>query len=91
MCPFPGDYLQNHCPKGRQNCQPCETRLPSCVGLPDQHNPFPGRPNTEFYIRCLSNRTNSVEACQVSLYDPVTRGCSMEIDTGKYVQYIIHT
>lgn len=72
----PCDYLQNHCELNSANCVPCEDRLPSCINLPDNNNPYPGKLDSEYYIKCYRNRTVSVEACQVSKYNPVTRQCS---------------
>ncbi|KAL5005503.1 hypothetical protein ScPMuIL_018959 [Solemya velum] len=86
--PFtPCDYLQNQCPPGSQDCVACDQRLPSCVNLADGHNPFPGRPNTEFYIRCYKNRTVAVEVCQVSLYDPAKKACSDKIHPPVLVRF----
>lgn len=77
-----GEYLQNRCPPNVKDCAPCEQRLPRCIGLPDGNNAFPGRPFSEYYIKCFRNRTVSVEACQVSLYDQTLRTCSPTIDQG---------
>lgn len=80
-----GDYLQNHCqPNSNSSCVACEDRLPSCKTLKDGNNPYPDRPISEYYINCVQNRTVSVEACQVSRYDPVRRKCSTTIDPGMY-------
>ena len=78
-----GDYLQNHCSINSTDCMACEDRLPGCINLPDGHNPFPGRAVSEYYVKCFRNRTVSVEACQVSLYDQKTRECSSMIDGSK--------
>ncbi|KAK3095139.1 hypothetical protein FSP39_010723 [Pinctada imbricata] len=83
----PCDYLQNHCGPKSTDCTPCEDRLPSCIGLPDDNNRFPGRPVSEYYIKCFRNRTVSVEACQVSKYDRTTRECSSRIDTDVLKKY----
>jgi len=46
-----GEYLQNQmCPGGAGQCAPCEQRIPSCAGLENGNNSFPGRDN--FYIVC---------------------------------------
>lgn len=79
----PGDYLQNHCELNSANCVPCEDRLPSCINLPDNNNPYPGKLDSEYYIKCYRNRTVSVEACQVSKYNPVTRQCSENFSPGR--------
>ncbi|XP_061184903.1 uncharacterized protein LOC133192909 isoform X1 [Saccostrea echinata] len=76
----PCDYLQNHCEMNATDCTPCEERLPSCINLPDNNNPYPNKPNSEYYIKCYRNRTVSVEACQVSKYNPATRDCSDRVD-----------
>ncbi|XP_071165551.1 uncharacterized protein [Mytilus edulis] len=83
----PCDYLQNHCPPNVTNCVPCEDRLPTCKSLNDGNNAYPGRPVSEYYINCFSNRTVSVEACQVSLYDPVRRRCSSKINSGVLTKF----
>ncbi|XP_065924132.1 uncharacterized protein [Magallana gigas] len=75
----PCDYLQNHCEQNSANCVPCEDRLPSCINLPDNNNPYPGKLDSEYYIKCYRNRTVSVEACQVSKYNPATRQCSENV------------
>lgn len=80
---LPGDYLQNHCEQNSANCVPCEDRLPSCINLPDNNNPYPGKLDSEYYIKCYRNRTVSVEACQVSKYNPATRQCSENVSPGR--------
>ena len=80
-----GEYFQTRCRKGDPSCTPCEERLPSCIGLPEGANAFPNRRNSEFYVKCLQNRTVAVEVCQVSLFDETTRACSNNIDTSKCV------
>uniref|UniRef100_A0A8W8J0X8 Chitin-binding type-2 domain-containing protein n=1 Tax=Magallana gigas TaxID=29159 RepID=A0A8W8J0X8_MAGGI len=77
-----GDYLQNHCEQNSANCVPGEDRLPSCINLPDNNNPYPGKLDSEYYIKCYRNRTVSVEACQVSKYNPATRQCSENVSPG---------
>ncbi|WAR27974.1 hypothetical protein MAR_013678 [Mya arenaria] len=78
----PCEYLQTRCLSSAVNCTPCPERLPSCIGLPNGNNPFPTRPNSQYYVNCFMNRTVAVEVCQVSLFDPVTRECSSVIDAG---------
>lgn len=81
--PLLGDYLQNHCERNSADCVPCEDRLPSCINLPDNNNPYPGKLDSEYYIKCYRNRTVSVEACQVSKYNPATRECSQTVSPRK--------
>lgn len=82
-----GEYLQTQCLQNAVNCTPCPERLPSCIGLPDGNNPFPTRPNSQYYVKCFQNRTVAVEVCQVSLFEPSTRECSNVIDASMYRTY----
>lgn len=83
---LPGDYLQSHCELNSANCVPGEDRLPSCINLPDNNNPYPGKLDSEYYIKCYRNRTVSVEACQVSKYNPATRQCSENVSPGRLTE-----
>ncbi|KAK3589928.1 hypothetical protein CHS0354_034946 [Potamilus streckersoni] len=76
----PCEYLQTQCLEGAANCTPCVERLPSCVGLEDGNNAFPGRTNSEYYVKCFRNRTVAVEVCQVSLFDQSIKRCSSDIN-----------
>lgn len=85
-----GEYLQTQCLQNAVNCTPCPERLPSCIGLPDGNNPFPTRPNSQYYVKCFQNRTVAVEVCQVSLFEPSTRECSNVIDASMYRTYKLY-
>jgi hypothetical protein len=45
-----GEYEQNLC--SGTSCQPCPSRLPSCVGIPDGDRPFPAH----LLICCLTSK-----------------------------------
>lgn len=62
------------------NCVPCDQRLPSCYGVPDGNQPFPGEPNK--YIVCLSDRTIRTESCELGQFDPIRAACSVKFDPG---------
>ena len=71
---FSGEYGQNSC-FGR-NCPRCgDGVIPSCVGLPDGQNPFPGYDNR--YLVCRMDRTVETRTCNPGeLFSQNLRGCS---------------
>ena len=76
-----GEYEQNLC--SGTSCQPCPSRLPSCVGIPDGDRPFPAHLWTDQYITCLSNRTIAVRHCPSgSVFDPARLQCVNRIEQG---------
>ncbi|XP_069104084.1 LOW QUALITY PROTEIN: uncharacterized protein [Argopecten irradians] len=86
---LPCDYLQNRCNPADPNCQPCEERIPSCAGLPDGNNPYPGRPMTKFFIVCLQERTVSIEKCE-RLFDPGTSACVNDVTEAMVKLYCLN-
>ncbi|XP_071175832.1 uncharacterized protein [Mytilus edulis] len=76
----PCEYEQNLCKPNDANCKPCSSRLPSCVGLPDGVNYFPGKLWTDSYIRCFRNRTISVEKCPDGYFHPRQHLCVKTVD-----------
>lgn len=85
-----GQYVQNRCSAPGSgpapNCEPCVERLPSCVGLPDGNNTFPGRANSPYYITCYLNRTILVRTCVEGIYNADTRVCMATLDPSKLSQ-----
>ena len=75
-----GDYLQNNQCYDPLGCEPCNVTKPSCVGLRDGNNTFPGRAGD--YIVCQMERTIGIESCDSGLYDASTRACGL--DMSKY-------
>lgn len=74
---LPGDYLQNQQCFDPMGCEPCNLTKPSCVGLPDGNNTFPGRAGD--YIICSMERTVGVESCESGMYDENTRKCGLDM------------
>lgn len=71
-----GEYQANQCSPGQQSCEPCTSRKPSCVGLDDGNQPFPGRLWQQQFIVCNKNRTTSVSRCpRTSVFNPNTKQC----------------
>lgn len=71
-----GEYQANQCSPGQQSCEPCTSRKPSCVGLDDGNQPFPGRLWQQQFIVCNKNRTTSVSRCPgTSVFNPNTKQC----------------
>ena len=71
-----GEYLQNQQCYDPNGCAPCETLKPSCKGLLDGNNTFPGRPKE--YIVCAAERTIAMEICEFD-YDPSQRKCGQDM------------
>lgn len=78
-----GEYSQNLCPRGDTSCPPCNTRLPSCIGLPDGQMAVPGREYTDIYVDCKQNRTMSVNHCSSGFFDPGLHICVTKINSGE--------
>ncbi|VDI54945.1 Hypothetical predicted protein, partial [Mytilus galloprovincialis] len=83
----PCEYEQNLCKPNDANCKPCSSRLPSCVGLPDGVNYFPGKLWTDSYIRCFRNRTISVEKCPDGYFHPRQHLCVKTVDRDTVPEY----
>jgi hypothetical protein len=86
-----GEYVQNVCPGGDPLCEPCPERLPSCIGLPDGHNPHPYHIWGSIFITCYKNRTLDVDQCTTGQYfHPRERTCKTVVKTGTsiYALYI---
>lgn len=73
---FVGDYLQNQQCYDPAGCPPCPTTKPSCVGLPNGNNSFPGR--SKEYVVCAAERTIAMEVCEYD-YDPSIRQCGQDM------------
>lgn len=80
-----GDYMQNQCAyrPNDLNCKRCEDRLPSCVGLPDGNNTFPGQELTPRYVTCMNNRTIKVNQCVRGYFNPSRLACMNRLRPGK--------
>lgn len=72
---FTGEYVQNVCNATQQDCVPCTKRLPSCVGLPDGKQIFPGKQLAPDYIECQQNRTIAVKKCHLQYFNPQFKDC----------------
>ncbi|KAL4228860.1 hypothetical protein ACF0H5_011900 [Mactra antiquata] len=83
----PCDYLRNLCLPQDTGCIQCQSRLPSCVGLADGKQPYPGRVWQADYIVCYKNRTVSVEKCSRGYFHPQLKSCQEEINQGNIVSY----
>lgn len=59
---------------------PCLERSPSCVGMINGNNTYPGRDLSPFYMTCLGERTQTVGICRFGVYDPTLRACTTELD-----------
>ncbi|BFZ23045.1 hypothetical protein BsWGS_26084 [Bradybaena similaris] len=57
----PCDYLANKCGSG--HCEPCSSRLPSCVGYPDGTYQHPGKLNSPYQMLCVNQRLYRVFYC----------------------------
>lgn len=79
-----GEYLQNRCDAADTACTPCEDRMPSCVGLPDGDNMYPGKPMSELYVNCSMDRTISMKKCQRGLFDQSTKQCVEDVTDSTY-------
>ncbi|ESO96183.1 hypothetical protein LOTGIDRAFT_231869 [Lottia gigantea] len=76
----PCEYAQNRrCPPGASTCQPCEQRIPSCVGVPNKEQPYPGRPPSPLFVVCDSGRTSAVMQCLKNIFNPTERRCGGSI------------
>jgi hypothetical protein len=74
----PCDYLDNQC--GGAHCEPCSSRLPSCVGLQDGVHPHPTRQAYLYFIECNQERTVGVRYCRPN-QSPNGPGSSSIIET----------
>ncbi|XP_050411504.1 uncharacterized protein LOC126826099 [Patella vulgata] len=73
----PCEYAQNRrCPPGKTSCEPCEQRIPSCVGMSNDKQAYPGRPPSQLFVLCDSGRTSAVMQCQKNIFNPTTKQCS---------------
>ena len=81
-----GDYVQNEfCPAGQTTCKPCRERIPSCNGLPNGNNTYPGQAGGPLYITCYNDRTIFVRTCEQGVFDPNVKACvtsASEINPG---------
>jgi hypothetical protein len=81
---YVGDYQQNQCKPGT-DCEPCEQRLPSCIGKLDGNNTITGRELTPDYVVCFMNRTVSVETCPVGYFSSSIGECRTTIGAGMFL------
>lgn len=97
---FAGEYKQNQCTDNDGTCLPCLSRLPSCVGLPNGEQEFPGRLWTPWFIECFLNRTVNIGNCGRGVFDPNIKDCVAELDKSKWrvqilleivILYLIYT
>ena len=80
-----GEYSGNLC-ASNIGCKPCPERLPSCRGLRDGTNSFPGRPWGSNYIECTNNRTDAVKNCPTgAVFNPTLKACVSDVDPGNIV------
>ena len=80
---IPGQYLQNICDPRQPGCVPCEERYPSCRGLVDGKNAYPGLEVSKEYIICQEGRTISTVECPSGFYNPNTQNCGSIYSEGK--------
>uniref|UniRef100_A0A0B7A681 Chitin-binding type-2 domain-containing protein n=1 Tax=Arion vulgaris TaxID=1028688 RepID=A0A0B7A681_9EUPU len=76
----PCDYLNNKC--WFIMCEPCESRLPSCVELSDGNHKHPLKLWSPKYIVCYDERLTEVRSCDTdiqtnytSIYSPTKEAC----------------
>lgn len=69
----PCEYVENQC--FGTNCEPCESKFPSCIGKPDGSNVFPAKENTGYYIVCYRQRTVAIVSCNQGVYSHSERAC----------------
>ncbi|XP_052252891.1 uncharacterized protein LOC127859481 isoform X4 [Dreissena polymorpha] len=81
----PCEYTQNQCAPGDATCEPCQDRLPSCVGLGEGDRGVPGREYTSLYVSCHLNRTLDVKHCQQGFFDAGLHMCVTQINSGMYL------
>lgn len=81
---YVGDYQQNQCKPGT-DCEPCEQRLPSCIGKLDGNNTITGRELTPDYVVCFMNRTVSVETCPAGYFSSGIGDCRTTIGAGMFL------
>ena len=79
-----GQYEQNLCDSVDASCVQCPQRLPSCVGLNDGANYFPGRQWTSNFIICFKNRTITISKCKGNheYFHPAQRNCITDVAKG---------
>lgn len=85
-----GDYLKNLCTSGDPACVPCTSRLPSCDGLPDGNQPYPGREWQADYVNCYKNRTVSVQRCSRGFFHPQQKHCVDQITPSMCENLLCH-
>ncbi|KAL3884669.1 hypothetical protein ACJMK2_024787, partial [Sinanodonta woodiana] len=73
----PCDYANNLCSPLETSCTPCPSRLPSCVGLPDGDNAYPGSYRSNRYVTCYRNRSIALYECNGGYFDNVYKQCVM--------------
>jgi hypothetical protein len=53
-------------------------RLPSCLGLSDGDNSYPGHKHWKQYINCYKERTQEVRDCTMGYFDEKLRRCLIQ-------------
>ncbi|XP_041355816.1 uncharacterized protein LOC121373314 [Gigantopelta aegis] len=79
------EYLRVKCPDGI--CDPNKPcKEPSCVGLPNGHNVYPGKEMTETFLECHMERVTGIMTCSANqFFDPLRKKC-----TGSLTQEVIN-
>ncbi|CAG5128307.1 unnamed protein product [Candidula unifasciata] len=57
----PCDYLANKC--GSAHCEPCSSRMPSCIGYKDGLYQHPRKLNSPYKMHCVSERLYQLLMC----------------------------
>ncbi|KAK3583069.1 hypothetical protein CHS0354_004014 [Potamilus streckersoni] len=73
----PCDYANNLCSPSATSCRPCQSRLPSCVGLPDGEHAYPGAYRNNQYVTCYRNRSISIFECSGGYFNAEYKQCMM--------------
>ncbi|XP_062578132.1 uncharacterized protein LOC134240034, partial [Saccostrea cucullata] len=85
----PCEYTQNLCHLGDKACPPCPKRLPSCVGILNGEQPFPGRLWKPDFVTCLHNRTIYIQYCENGYFHPVRKQCVINVTKADVKDYCL--
>ncbi|KAK3583067.1 hypothetical protein CHS0354_004012 [Potamilus streckersoni] len=69
------------------HCKPCFDNQPSCKGLHDGPNTYPGLLFTPDFIICLQERTIEIGTCNDGVFDPTRRICTPRNDPELIEEY----
>ncbi|XP_062607658.1 uncharacterized protein LOC134269470 [Saccostrea cucullata] len=76
----PCEYYKNLCALNSTKCIPCYKRLPSCQGLTNGNEAFPGKLWQADYIVCDTNRTMNISHCsQGEYFNPRLSTCKKDV------------